>query len=835
MSNQISQIISETGDINLVKTTLLEVSKPRKSNFQSTLFPDLLPQLGKHGTFSPNYIESVHRWYPYLEGFSSTFVQRMLDEFGSPNCRVYDPFAGSGTTITVSSYNEMVPFYCEINPFMRLVIEAKSSGVRDGARRKKSLIEYFSTIERQIKSNKPSLREAQQIQKTAFDEREYFVGMRLIDILAIRNTLRTVKAPSDSIKNLALVALGAIAVNCSELIRAGDVRYRRDKEKLPSNLSVLNLFHNKLLEIASDITPDLSNIAPVTRLADSALDEIHQENHIDLVITSPPYLNGTNYCRNTKLELWLTDRIEGENTLSDLRRQSVAAGINNVSALGRLPQHYDDVEIVASKLDKVAYDKRIPELVRRYSSDAGVWLGNISKLLTPQGTAVVDIGDSRFAGVYVPTPKLLASIGEQVGLRCIEQREVRARRSHDGGKLSQVLLIFKSAKKIGRKANGHLYTDEFKKEAVEFGKELPHRNAPYMSRNWGHGLHSLCSYQGKLKPAIAHFLVERFSQPGDTVLDPMSGSGTIPLEAFLQGRKALGNDLQELGYILTRAKVENGTTKDVQEVLNQLAAFIEQNRQKQDIHKYSDFGFNGKLTDYFHPDTYREILAARQFILKYPCDNWAQSLVYSSLLHILHGNRPYALSRRSHPVTPFKPTGNFQYRPLLERLSTKCFRSLALLYPDKALNGSATQLDLLDLPYKESVDVVITSPPFAGSTRFYIANWMRLWMAGWEPKDFNNKREQFLEFKQKLSMDAYEDFFSVCTKWLKPGGRLVMHVGRTAKVDMAQELMKRSGNYFETVYWFNEDVSGREKFGIRDQGATTSHQYVFFRKLGGKS
>ena len=82
--------------------------------------------------------------------------------------------------------------------------------------------------------------------------------------------------------------------------------------------------------------------------------------------------------------------------------------------------------------------------------------------------------------------------------------------------------------------------------AREFCDHPPYREDPYARRNWGGLLHSLCSYQGKLKPAIAHFLVDWFTEPGDTVLDPMSGVGTIPLEARRLGRTGIGNDLSPL-------------------------------------------------------------------------------------------------------------------------------------------------------------------------------------------------------------------------------------------------------------------------------------------------
>lgn len=368
----------------------------------------------------------------------------------------------------------------------------------------------------------------------------------------------------------------------------------------------------------------------------------------------------------------------------------------------------------------------------------------------------------------------------------------------------------------------------FKRAAVEFSQTLPHLQKPYSQRAWGNGLHSLCSYQGKLKPSIAHFLVKFFTNPGDRVLDPMSGCGTIPLEAFLQGRYPIGNDLQELGYILTRAKVQTGPESKVLSVLKDILKHILKRKNKQDLSKYATFGLNGKIPEYFNEMTLREVLAAREYIKQNPCRLWEQAIVYSSLLHILHGNRPYALSRRSHPVTPFKPSGEFAYRELASRIKAKVKRTLACSIPGHALAGTATQLPFSKLHLDNEIDAVITSPPFAESTRFYNSNWLRLWLAGWEPQDFETRPKQFLEYQQKKSMDVYKEFFNCCARWLRPNGRLIMHAGQTKACNMAKELIKLAGDKFELVYYFDEDVTNREKFGIKDQGATLSHQYLFF-------
>jgi hypothetical protein len=310
----------------------------------------------------------------------------------------------------------------------------------------------------------------------------------------------------------------------------------------------------------------------------------------------------------------------------------------------------------------------------------------------------------------------------------------------------------------------------------------------------------------------------------------MSGAGTIPLEAFLNGRRAYANDLQELGYTLSSAKVSRPNRSKVIYELEKLLSFVELNHQEQDIKSFSGFGFNGKLGEYFEGRTFREIAVARGYIKTNKCDSVERALVYSSLLHILHGNRPYALSRRSHPVTPLKPTGDFEYRDMRSRLSEKVSRAMSSYDDRELLEGKSAFGCFEDLDYRQTVDAVITSPPFAASTRFYIANWLRLWMSGWNPEDFSGKKERFVEHRQKTSFDVYASFFEKCNQWLKPNGIVIMHLGKTKKHDMAKELIAQCGKHFEVAHQFDEDVVGREKFGLKDQGATKAHQYLFLVK-----
>lgn len=331
-------------------------------------------------------------------------------------------------------------------------------------------------------------------------------------------------------------------------------------------------------------------------------------------------------------------------------------------------------------------------------------------------------------------------------------------------------------------------------------------------------------------------MIEQFTQPGEVVLDPLCGVGTIPFEACLQGRIGIGNDLSELAYIVTKAKLEKPLRKDCESVIDELADYINANINSPvidgDEEKYKLFGFNGKLPDYFQPKTYREILCARRFFTGRIHNLIPQeAMVYACFLHVLHGNRPYALSRTSHPLTPYAPKGEFVYKNVVEHIKKKLILSYERGDFSHFITGQAIYGDYSALVSRNlSVDAVICSPPFADSIRFYMQNWMRLWLCGWEATDYKNAESIFLDQKQKKDFDVYYSFFEMCASVLKPSGKVILHLGKTDRVDMAEELSLRATQWFDEVYRGCEDVQSIEKHGIKDKGATVGHQFLFLQK-----
>lgn len=366
-------------------------------------------------------------------------------------------------------------------------------------------------------------------------------------------------------------------------------------------------------------------------------------------------------------------------------------------------------------------------------------------------------------------------------------------------------------------------------EAETFLKE---KKYTLMGRNWGNSWHSLCSYRGKLKPALAAELIEKFTSKGETVLDPMGGVGTIALEANIQGRIGISNDLSSFASTVAAAKLNPVSLNCALDELDRLKTFIEENKKFYlENDEVKNFGLNGKIAEYYHPDTLIEILAARDYFINKP-DSLEKDLVMSCVLHILHGNRPYALSRTSHSLTPYAPKGNYIYKNLVDHAKDKILRMYGSKDFFKWNNGESFNFDILELPKKmnQKVDVIITSPPFASSFKFYTQNWLRLWFSGWNPRDFKLAKDLYFDEKQNSDMDIYLDYFEACSKMLKSNGKMILHLGKSKKFDMANELSLRCQKWFKVEFVGVEDVSKIESHGIKDSGATIEHQFLFLKK-----
>ena len=391
-------------------------------------------------TFQPNKNVGIHRWYPYVEGFSGGFVSNVLNEFGVSSGTVFDPFGGCGTTAVVASLSGIESVITDVNPFMCFVTEAKtqryqvSSLKRVNAHLKRKMNSYTSA-----QAPKDNL-------SPVFEEKNYFSNDAIWKIRFLKQCIGRIR--NVSTRDFFKLALASILVKVSRLKRAPDLKYKRDNEESPevfqTFLQKLEQMQQDVVELEGDYTGETTVICD-NIIAPSKLTPRY-DHSFDIVITSPPYLNGTNYCRNTKLELWVFDYLQSDDDLKELRKQNVTAGINSTQMKNGTKSKFPKVQKIVNKIAQNAYDPRIPVMVAAYFSEMESALKNISRLLKNDRYCVLVIGDSFFGDTHIPTDVILGNISERIGFRMEDNRIVRVRKSRGGFPLHESILILQKKK-----------------------------------------------------------------------------------------------------------------------------------------------------------------------------------------------------------------------------------------------------------------------------------------------------------------------------------------------------------------------------------------------------
>ena len=399
-------------------------------------------------TFKDSKKTPFQSWFPYLEGYSPNFVNIIIKKFMPKSNTILDPFAGTLTTGFAASELGINSLFCEINPVLQFIGNTKIEVRTLNFDLRKILAKTIEDISINLKDNLRKYGKDQHLEKTYYkifnhDSNKPFIKKNLQEILISKSYIEDLKSKSFLISKLVTVASLISLVPSSLLKRAGDLRYKTPKELKKGIPSFADLVQNNLNVIKNDLLsfyPSLKN--PPFLICENAfnLRKLPFLN-IDGVITSPPYVNGTNYFRNTKLELWYLRFFRNPADLSNIRKNAVTAGINSVIG-GKKESNNKKVQNIVEKLSQSPYDNRIPKMISNYFADIHDIFLSIKTHLNDGAMLAIDIGDSQFGGVYVPTDELLKSVMEDIGYNFIEDHYLRPRYSKNGKRLKQILLLF---------------------------------------------------------------------------------------------------------------------------------------------------------------------------------------------------------------------------------------------------------------------------------------------------------------------------------------------------------------------------------------------------------
>ena len=292
-----------------------------------------------------------------------------------------------------------------------------------------------------------------------------------------------------------------------------------------------------------------------------------------------------------------------------------------------------------------------------------------------------------------------------------------------------------------------------------------------VSPRWGHAAHSMCSYQGMFPARLVHYFVQRHSRPGDLVVDPFSGRGTTVLQARAEGRHVIGNDLNPLAYVLTRAKAHPPEW-------SQLVKFIDDLERQ--YKQPSDLEVADEIAMLFHKNTLAQLGYVRGRLLRKPVTDWSseEAMVAACIAGILHGSHrndgtSQYLSISMPNTFSLAPAyvKKFIREKQLVKLDQDVFSLLRIKVarqyldpmdgpPGKAFNLNAVDF-LSDKSLRGRADLVLTSPPYLKVVNYGTSNWIRLWWLGLDGVARNGgdgRRALDAELDHGHRYEPYRDF-----------------------------------------------------------------------------
>ena len=387
--------------------------------------------------------EPIHNWFPYLEGFSENFIESILGSLNKKPKLIYEPFSGSGTVPVYCKRNNIDCFYSEVNPFLIELTKLKLSIFNFSIKEKRiihdNLLDIANNLHKILETTKID-NELFEAYKNVFEKSIYFEPNNFENVLKLSTYYKTIK--DCNISQFLKIAISNSLLPSSLLKRAGDIRYKKGKE-LDNIFNIVDLVVERLKVISNDIInlSDFKYNINLDHNNNSKIFDGNYQNKVDLIVTSPPYLNGTNYIRNTKLELWFLGYLKVKKDLSGYRREVVTSGINDVTSLEKnieLPS-IDDM----LKNPDLWYDKRIPKMIKDYFFDMNIVISNFYKYLKKGGFVFLDIGDSVYAKQHIKTDLILLDLFKMNGFTIVDNLKLRDRRSKGGMIVKQCLLVLR--------------------------------------------------------------------------------------------------------------------------------------------------------------------------------------------------------------------------------------------------------------------------------------------------------------------------------------------------------------------------------------------------------
>ena len=347
----------------------------------------------------------IYNWHAFKHSYSKDLVDFFIKEFNlQKGSWVLDPFCGGGTTLLASKQAGLNARGYDILPFSVFLSNVKTDNYA---------IETLKSTRKAIEAKKVIRNPTISLPDIDIIRKAFTTGVAR-ELIAIKHLINDIgDTTSRSFFNLALLS---ILESVSNTTKAGGFLRMVERNINPSK--VRDSFLKRVDSMIADIVAAPSTPKVIVNASIGDARSLKINRLYDAIITSPPYPNRHDYTRIYALEM-IFDFINTNDDLKAIRYKTLRShvearkrynvvGYSQTTELARLIERVDDNGV---------NNPRVLEMIEGYFEDMFLVLSQMYESLKKKGKIALVVSNVRFAGINIPVDRILAEIGQQVGLK----------------------------------------------------------------------------------------------------------------------------------------------------------------------------------------------------------------------------------------------------------------------------------------------------------------------------------------------------------------------------------------------------------------------------------
>lgn len=360
--------------------------------------------LSEFVTFEISKTKAIYNWFYYKEAFSPELlewaIKREKITEQKEEALVADPFCGIGTTVLTAKSSKLKAIGIDASPLAVFVsiVKTRDYSKEDIANARSFLDKIFAKDDRKDYEKQEK---KFKWQFELFDPRACIPKSNLSIIEYLREEIENL---DEKVGGLMLLALLSILPQCSLIVKDGGVlKIDRTKRAIP----VKDAFRKKVKNMLSDLEAEetINGSVPEIYLDDARICQNIQDETVDLIVTSPPYLNNIDYSKVYGLELSLLGM--NKEITKETRTQMVRSFITLDKKIDKMPPEVGEI------------GEKIP-IIGTYFYDMELTLKQIYRILKKGKACYFNVANSVIYDTHVLVDEVIAEMAERIGFIEVE-------------------------------------------------------------------------------------------------------------------------------------------------------------------------------------------------------------------------------------------------------------------------------------------------------------------------------------------------------------------------------------------------------------------------------